>query len=190
MRTDESADRTLLTRAAGGDGTAFAEIYDRHVRPVYWQAYAVLRDADAAQETAQDTFLTLWRRIDSVRIVDESVLPWLLTTARFTALNAGRRLTAVRDRSAPLDGAGEDPPGAAPSPEDEVLAGEIRDLIADAVHDLSPTDQRLYRLCVEGEQTYERAAAELGVTHAAVRNRVSRLRGRLRADLSTLREQS
>ena len=34
------------------------------------------------------------------------------------------------------------------------------------------------------------AAAEVGVTHAAVRNRVSRLRGRLRAELSTLREQS
>lgn len=188
MRTDESTDRTLLARAAGGDGSAFAAIHDRHVRPVYWQAYTVLRDADAAQEVAQDTFLTLWRRIDAVRIVDESVLPWLLTTARYTALNAGRRLSAVRDRAAPLDDA--EPPGAAPSPEDEVLAAEIRALIAAAVDALSPTDQRLYRLCVEDEQTYERAATEVGVTHAAVRNRVSRLRGRLRADLSTLREQS
>ncbi|BDH56214.1 RNA polymerase sigma factor [Tsukamurella sp. PLM1] len=71
-----------------------------------------------------------------------------------------------------------------------MLAAEIRELIAAAVNALSPTDQRLYRLCVEDEQTYERAAAEVGVTHAAVRNRVSRLRGRLRADLSTLREQS
>ena len=45
MRTDESTDRTLLARAAGGDGSAFAAIHDRHVRPVYWQAYTVLRDA-------------------------------------------------------------------------------------------------------------------------------------------------
>ncbi len=188
MRTDESADRALLTRAAAGDGAAFAEIHDRHVRPVYWQAYAVLRDADAAQEVAQDTFVTLWRRIDAVRLVDESVLPWLLATARFTALNAGRRLATVRDRSAPLTDS--EPPGTAPSPEDEVLAAEVHGLIAEAVSALSPTDQRLYRLCVEDEQTYERAAAEVGVTHAAVRNRVSRLRTRLRADLSTLREQS
>ncbi|BDD83753.1 hypothetical protein TPB0596_35160 [Tsukamurella pulmonis] len=188
MRTDESADRALLARAAGGDGAAFAAIHDRHVRAVYWQAYSVLHDADAAQEVAQDTFLTLWRRIDSVRIVDESVLPWLMTTARYTALNTGRRLAAVRDRSAPLDTV--EPPDAAASPEDEALAAEVRGLIADAVHALSPTDQRLYRLCVEDERTYERAAAEVGVSHAAVRNRVSRLRSRLRADLSTLREQS
>ncbi len=189
MTTDEAADRALLARAAGGDGAAFAEIYDRHVRPVYWQAYTVLRDADAAQETTQDTFLTLWRRIGEVRIVDESVLPWLLTTARYTALNVGRRLAAARDRAAPLDADAAGPDGA-PSPEDEVLSAEIRRIIAAAVEALSPTDRRLYRLCVEGEHTYDSAARELGVTHAAVRNRVSRLRSRLRADLSTLREQS
>lgn len=180
----------MLARAAGGDGSAFAQLYDRHVRPVYWQAYAVLHDPDAAQESTQDTFLTLWRRIDDVRIVDESVLPWLLSTARFTALNAGRRLATVRDRAAPLDDGDGAPVGTAPSPEDEVIAGEVRRRIAEAVAGLSPTDQRLYRLCVEDELTYERAADELGVTHAAVRNRVSRLRGRLRADLSTVREHS
>ncbi|ADG79670.1 RNA polymerase, sigma-24 subunit, ECF subfamily OS=Tsukamurella paurometabola (strain ATCC 8368 /DSM / CCUG 35730 / CIP 100753 / JCM 10117 / KCTC 9821/ NBRC 16120 / NCIMB 702349 / NCTC 13040) OX=521096 GN=Tpau_3078 PE=3 SV=1 [Tsukamurella paurometabola] len=189
MSIDETGDRALLARAGTGDADAFAAIYDRHIRPVYWQAYAVLRDADAAQEVGQDTFLTLWRRIEEVRVVDESVLPWLLATARYTALNAGRRLSVVRDRSAPLDGDGSvaDP---APSPEDALLASEVRHRIDSAVAALSPIDQRLYHLCVEGERTYDSAANELGVTHAAVRNRVSRLRTRLRADLSTLREQS
>ncbi|MDP0400351.1 RNA polymerase sigma factor [Tsukamurella strandjordii] len=189
MSNEQTDDRGLLTRAAAGQADAFAAIYDRHVRPVYWQAYGVLRDAEAAQETAQDTFLTLWRRIDEVHLVDASVLPWLLATARYTALNASRKLTATRLRSAPIEG--EEPAAAATtSPEGEVLAREVRERIASAVAALSPIDQRLYHLCVEGEQTYDSAARELGVTHAAVRNRVSRLRGRLRADLSTLREQS
>lgn len=188
MSIDQTGDRALLARAGAGEAEAFATIYDRHVRPVYWQAYTVLRDAEAAQEATQDAFLTLWRRIDEVRVVDESVLPWLLATARYTALNAGRRLSVVRDRSAPLDGDPVADP--TPSPEDELLATEVRERIAGAVAALSPTDQRLYHLCVEGEHTYDSAANELGVTHAAVRNRVSRLRTRLRADLSTLREQS
>lgn len=191
MRTDETADRVLLARASGGDAAAFAQLYDRHIRPVYWQAYSVVRDADVAQECAQDTFLTLWRRTSDVRVVDESLLPWLMTTARYTALNAGRRLKSIRDRSADLDGDALE--GgimvSIASTEDEVLAREIRSVIDDAVGGLSPTDQRLYHLCVEGEHTYDSAARELGVTHAAVRNRVSRLRTRLRTDLSTLREQ-
>ena len=46
----------------------------------------------------------------------------------------------------------------------------------------------VYDLCVAGDHTYELAARELGVTHAVVRNRLSRLRSRLRADLRSMRE--
>ena len=38
-----------------------------------------------------------------------------------------------------------------------------------------------------GGATYEQAAQELGVSHSVVRNRIHRLRTRLRADLSALR---
>ena len=56
-----------------------------------------------------------------------------------------------------------------------------------AVAALSPVDQQLYALCVDGGATYEQAAQELGVSHSVVRNRIHRLRTRLRADLSALR---
>lgn len=180
----KTGDRELLARAASGDRAAFGEIYDRHVRPVYWQAYGILRDEREAEDVTQDVFITTWRRIRTITVVDESVLPWLLVTARYTALNASR---GRRRRSADE----LDPQVATDrTVEDEVEAGQVRAEIDKATAALSETDRRLYELCVAGDHTYEMAARELGVSHAAVRNRVSRLRRRLRADLRSMRETS
>lgn len=180
----EPGDRELLLLAAGGDRAAFGRLYDRHVRPVYWQAYAVVRDADEAQDITQDVFITTWDKIRRISVVDESVLPWLLATARFTALNARRRTQRAEARSSRLDA---DLPEET-TVEDEVEASQVRAEIDKAVAALSATDRRLYELCVVGDHTYELAARELGVSHAVVRNRLSRLRTRLRADLRSIRE--
>ena len=180
-------DAELLSRAQAGDRLAFADLYDRHVRPVYWQAYSVVHDAGEAEEVTQDVFMTTWRRIRAITPVDGSLLPWLLVTARFTALNAYRR--ASRRQSVTLDD-GVERSGDGSSVEHEVEAALVRAQIDKAVAALAPNDRRLYELCVEGDRTYEQAARELGVTHAVVRNRLHRLRTRLRADLRSMRETS
>ncbi len=184
--TEVLDDVELLTRAQTGDRTAFADLYDRHVRPVYWQAYSVVRDAGDAEDVTQDVFVTTWRRIRAITPVDGSVLPWLLVTARYTALNAHRR--ALRRRSGALTD--DMPEGDDSAVEREVEAALVRAEIDKAVGGLSATDQRLYELCVEGDRTYEQAARDLGVSHAVVRNRLHRLRARLRADLRSMRETS
>jgi RNA polymerase sigma factor (sigma-70 family) len=48
---------------------------------------------------------------------------------------------------------------------------------------LAPLDAAIARLCLGEELTYPEAAARLGITPAAVRNRLSRTRARLRKDL-------
>ena len=181
-----TGDRELLALAAAGDRAAFGQLYDRHVRPVYWQAYSVVGNASEAEDITQDVFITAWDKIRRISVVDESVLPWLLVTARFTALNARRRSQKIRARSSQLD---PDLPDDA-TVEEEVVAGQVRNEIDKAVAALSPTDRRLYDMCVVGDHTYELAARELGVSHAVVRNRLSRLRTRLRADLRSMRETS
>ncbi len=128
-----TGDRELLARAAAGDRAAFGQLYDRHVRPVYWQAYSVVRDAGEAEDVTQDVFITTWDKIRHISVVDESVLPWLLVTARFTALNARRRSQKVRARSIELNADLADDS----SVEDEVVAGQIRSEIDKAVAALS-----------------------------------------------------
>lgn len=172
-------DTSLVERARGGDAWAFRDLFDRHVNAVYWQAYQVVRDRDEAQDVTQDTFVTAWRRLSDLTIVDRSALPWLMVTARYTALNAGRK--RARLRSVRLD---HEPADQQQGPEGQVDAAQVAAAIEAALADLSPTDRRLFDLCVDGDLTYAQAATELGVSHGAVRNRVSRLRARLRGELA------
>jgi len=171
----------LVAKAQVGDRDAFATLYDRHVRPVYWQAYSVVRDRDVAEDITQEVFITAWRRLRAITPVDGSLLPWLLLTARYTAYNTARREN--RRTHDELDSERVGTGGA----DTEVEAAQVRAEIDKAVSALSPVDQQLYTLCVDGGATYEQAARELGVSHSVVRNRIHRLRTRLRADLSALR---
>ncbi|HPU13026.1 MAG TPA: sigma-70 family RNA polymerase sigma factor [Aeromicrobium sp.] len=177
-------DSVLVARATSGDQHAFGALFDRHIEPVYWQAYQVVGDPDDAQDIAQETFVTAWRRLGDISIVDRSALPWLLVTARFTALNASRK--RGRLRSVHLENELAD---SHETPSEQVEAAMVREAIAAAVARLSPLDQQLFTKCIDGELTYEQAASELGVTHGAVRNRVSRLRARLRGDLRPINTQ-
>ena len=193
-RIEVANDVELLTRAQEGDRRAFADLYDRHVRPVYWQAYSVVHDAGEAEEVTQDVFVTAWRRIRAITPVDGSLLPWLLVTARYTALNAHRRAARRRTDAVDddvLEGGDQRLSAADDSPvEREIEAAQVRAEIGKAVAALAENDRRVYELCVEGDRTYEQAARELGVSHAVVRNRLHRLRTRLRADLRSMRETS
>lgn len=187
MPLTDTADQVLLDRSSAGDRAAFEQIYDRHVRAVYWQAHRVVRDADLAQQVSQDAFITLWEKSRTVRIVDESVLPWLMVTARFIALNAHRRQRRDADHSAELDRDLVDPTS---DVEQAAAAGVVQERIDAAVGRLSDLDQQLYQLCIDGDHSYESAARELGVSHGSVRNRLSRVRAQLRADLRAVRETS
>lgn len=183
---DRQDDTRLLAAASRGDEAAFARLFDRHVQPVFYQAFRVARDADAAQDIVQETFYTLWRKRDVVFLVDASVLPWLMVTARNMALNAQRKaqrtsgLSLVDDVTADI----------ATEPARLAENAMVADRITQAVAKLSPLDRQLFDACVEGDLSYEQAAEKLGVSHGAVRNRLSRLKQRLRGDLAGLREES
>lgn len=183
---DTPDDSSLLNAASNGDQTAFAQLFDRHVRPVFYQAFSVVRDADAAQDIVQDAYYTMWRKRDSIRLVDASVLPWLMVTARNLALNAHRKsqrtsgLSLVEDLSS----------DASSEPAYIAETNLVAEQIAQAVAKLSPLDRQLFEACIDGDLSYEQAAEQAGVTHGAVRNRVSRIKQRLRGDLADLREES
>ena len=186
-RTPLQDDRELFVRAQQGHRHAFEELYLRHVRPVYWQVYAVVRNESDAEDATQDAFITTWKKLDSISLVDNSLLPWLLVTARYTALNKRRQSNRHNSRQSVLDDAMED---RAFSIEERVEIEDVLVRVEKYVAELSTVDRALYDLCIDGDRTYAEAAKELGVTHGAIRNRLARIRQRLRTDVNVLRGSS
>jgi len=180
-------DRVDLEAAVGGDVAAFDALYQRHVHVVYRHAYSLLGSRREAEEVAQDVFVTLWSKLPSVRIVDRSLLPWLLTTSRYHCLNRRRAAArlAARTQAGGLVALPPDPL----SVEDRVRHRALREAIDDALAQLSDDDYTVYLLCIEEGLTYQEASLQMGVSHGAVRNRLSRLRAGLRIALGSAREQ-
>lgn len=86
-----------MKRVAQGDERAFLTLYDCYVSRVYGLTFHILGDRILAEEATQDTFLKLWGRAHLYLPERGSLLFWLLSIARRTALDRlrleGRRPT-------------------------------------------------------------------------------------------------
>lgn len=172
-----SQDQQLVARAGAGDQGAFRELYRAYIRPVYWMAHGILASASDAEDVTQETFVVAWRRMPQLELSGQSALPWLATICRFQSANRLRR--RMRDRANTTDLVDATLP-ATIDVEDQVITAALADRIAAELGTLSETDREIFRLCAVEGYAYQAAAEQLGVSHAAVRNRLSRVRTRLR----------
>lgn len=183
-RVTEPTDAELLARSGRAAQSGFAEVLRRHSGPVYAVAYRRLGSAAEAEEAAQDAFLLLWRKRGGLALAGDSALPWLIVTVQHVARN--RLRSAVRRQRYEAAAMAEAPLAT----EDRTESGAAQDLLRRAFAALTPTDAEIARLCLAEDVTYAEAAARLGLTEGAVRNRLSRARARLRAALAEDRRET
>jgi RNA polymerase sigma factor (sigma-70 family) len=175
-----SDELAVFERMQDGDRSSLGELYRRHGSAVYAAAVGVLRSRSDAEEILQDTFVTMWRRRHAITVVGASTLPWLVTTARYLALNRAR--SAARQRTDGLDDAAT-LHSRERSPEDEAALTELRSRLDSAIAGLGELDRTIVALCLAEGFTYKEAAVRLGVSQATIRNRLSRVRARLQSSL-------
>ena len=175
---DTFDEATAWQDALAGDGTAFGRLFDAHSGRVYRHALRVTGDVHNAEDIAAAAFLELWRSRSKVRVVDGSVLPWLLVTASNLALNQARGLKRYRAFLGRLPREER----LADSAEAEALLRadwNVSPALLDAIRALSRTDQQLLALVGLEEYPIRAAAQALGLTEQAARSRWQRIRRRL-----------
>ncbi|PPF16870.1 hypothetical protein C5B92_10990 [Rathayibacter sp. AY1A4] len=161
---------TLVDRLRGGDPSALDALFRMHGRAVHRAARSFLADAGHAEDVVQESFFLLWQRRSSVRIVGESVLPWLLVTARNISSSTNRREQRRRYQPLSVDIASR---GVDAETGDRLL--DVRRL----VEQMSATDRAIWTTCIEDDLSYSDAARSLGLSHGTVRNRLARVRASL-----------
>lgn len=181
----QTSDQSWAAQAARGDENAFRELYRAHVRPVYWIAHGILASASDAEDVTQETFLAAWRKLPGLELRSDSLLPWLATICRFQAANRLRQRR--RDRAHTTDAVDESVADTV-DVEEQVITAALAARIADEVGTLSDLDREILRLCAAEGYGYQAAAERLGVSHAVVRNRLSRVRTRLRGAVEEERD--
>ena len=181
-------DAELVSRSKSGDLAAFNLLVERYQRQVYGVSARVLGDLPAAEDVTQEAFISAYRAIGKFR--GGSLRAWLMRIATNLCYDhlraAKRRPEDSLERS--MESPGFSPPRSAGSPEGDVLRGELRVALEQAIGGL-PVDQRTVLVLVDVQGlSYEEAAQAAGVSIGTVKSRMNRARGRVRDLLMRNRE--
>jgi RNA polymerase sigma factor (sigma-70 family) len=170
--------------AQRGDQTAFTRLVESTCVLVSSIAVAIARDPDVGRDIAQDVFLSAWHDIRKLR-EPSSFLPWLRqitrNRARHVIRTSRRRRRRIEENEASefLEAVMDPRPDAG----QQLIAEERRRAIAETI-DLLPEETReVVTLFYREGQSVAHVAALLDLSEAAVRQRLSRARLRLRHEL-------
>lgn len=185
-------DTELVRRAQASDEEAFAALVERHRRAVYRAAFAALGSAAEADDIAQETFVTAYRKLGGFR-GEASVKTWLLAIAWRKALDRRRSLTRWL-RLTVVPGAGQDDaanaldslPGNQCSPEDRLASAELQSVVVQLVRTLPRKLRDALLLAGAGDYSYEQIAQALAVPVGTVKWRVSEARRLLKQKLAAM----
>jgi RNA polymerase sigma-70 factor (ECF subfamily) len=173
------ADQAALGRAAAGDASGLAALYDGYARPVYSLALRILRDPSDAEDVVQEVFLQAWRQASRYDPSRGAVAAWLLTQARSRAID---RLRARRARPAPADVGSSSHDVVDPSPalDWQVLSAEQVTLVRAAIDELPVLQRVAIELAYyEGwtqMEIAERLEQPLGTVKTRIRLAMAKLR--------------
>ena len=182
----------LLDRARAGDEKAFAEIVRRYERMVYSFSYKVCRDRQNAEETLQDTFVNVFRKLKQFD-GKSKFSTWLYTIVANNCLMKRRRgkleaasVSIDEKRTTP---GGDDHEGLEiqswrNTPLEETMSKELRQRLDAAIRKL-PVDYRLAFILrdIEGKSA-EESAEILKLSIPALKSRLRRARVFLRGELN------
>ena len=190
------SDEALVSRARQKDYGAFEILLERYEDKVFRLAFRFVRNESEAKEILQDTFLSVWRKLDTFK-GDSLFSSWVYRVAANTALmrlRSQRRHPQISTEDLPpgfLDdyrspqgaGFGHLPsPGEnwAKRPDEQLQSDELRRHIQAAVDGLPELYRTVFLVRdVEGLST-EETAEVLGVSIPTVKTRLHRARIALR----------
>lgn len=158
----------LLARTALKDQHAFAELYRIASPHLYAVALRILREAGAAEEVLQESFVNIWHHAGSYVAAKSQPLTWLISIVRNRCLDQLRRREIA---TVPLDDEAEGVTIAAqgPTPLEMLLAG------ADAL---------AVRACVDALDAEQKQAVALAFFRGLSHTELSR---HLRQPLGTVK---
>ena len=180
-----SADTDLISRAAGGDPSAFQALVERHRSMVYRIAYQFAGNHHDAEDIAQEVFIKVYRSLDRFR-QDAQLTSWMYRIVMNACIDHRRRQRLAI--AAPFGEEAEhrmlNTPEDTPGPEDRAYAGELGQVLESEIGRL-PNGQRVVFVMRhhQGMKLCEIAAA-LGLAEGTVKRQLHAAVHRLRQALT------
>ncbi len=184
-----STDRELVRAAQAGDQSCFRELVARYEAKVYRLALKMVRDAQDAEDVLQETFISVYRHLDTFR-GDSEFSTWvyrIATNASLMKLRSRKPTVSLEDDSADAD---DDAPPRdladwSAAPDEMLLNSEIRAEMDAALTQLPEILRAVFVLRDIQGLSIEETARVLDISSANVKTRLHRARLALRETLAS-----
>ncbi len=172
-------EKELLLMISADDEGAYRQIYEQHWNRIYSMALLYLKSPVAAQDLVQEVFLKVW--VNRMKLADiGNFSAWLHVITRNLIISTLRKKTtqplpdteegdAIRDGVEAVD--------------EQLATKEIAGLIRKAIDQLTPQQQKIYRMSRDQGLKLKQIAVELNLSHNTVREHMSKALGNIRAYL-------
>jgi RNA polymerase sigma-70 factor, ECF subfamily len=161
----------LLVRAGRGDREAFAMLYDQIAPVVYGLARRVVRDAQIAEDVAQETLVEIWRQAPRFDPSKGRAMSWVAVIAHRRAVDRVRSEQSHRNRDVLV---ASERHGS--SNGDEISAAIVREdtrtEVADSLACLTDLQREAIQLAFYDGRTYGEVAKLLDIPVGTAKTRI------------------
>ena len=171
---ENPTDKEIVALVLAGDTEAFGELVSRYSGRVYALAFAVVRDAQRADDVTQETFIRASEHLDGFRGAS-AFATWLYRIAYNRAVGECRRRFYGRLDAESCAVAEERPAERF----DEETVGRMHRALAR----LAPDERALVTLFYEDERSVAEIAQIMDLMLSNVKVRLHRVRGRIRQSM-------
>jgi len=175
--TDQELDLRCLERLQSGDSKALEELFDRYSPLLYPMVLRILRAPSDAEDTLQEVWLQVWKRVATFDPKRGTVAAWLVMLARSRALDRYRSLSSRRNAETKVEAAPEASRDDASTP---AAQRQLSERVASALAQLAPQQRQVIEIAYfEGlsqTEIAQRLNAPLGTVKSWTRQGLQKLR--------------
>ncbi len=177
----------LLQASIGGSREAFGSIVERYQSLICGITYSATGDVSRSEELAQETFIRAWKGLRQLKDLDR-FCAWLCTIARnVVRTSIKRKGQDAIDSAEPLEAA-EKIQSAEAGPAERVISKEQQAMVWGALERIPENYREPIVLFYRQKQSISQVASGLGLSEDVARQRLSRGRKMLKAEIATVVE--
>lgn len=185
---NQQSDDELIRKTQEGDSYSFGILVKRYQKKIYFLARRMVKNHDAADDIAQETFINAYFAIKSFKI-GYSFYTWLYRICMNLSINLLKRQKFVipesqfEEKTSPLE---REASGGDPS--NHLATKEMENKIERAMDSLPPKYKGVLVLRIYEDLSYEEIAKTLKISVGTVMSRLYRARERMQEMLKEYKE--
>jgi zinc protease len=187
MKLSEPSYEILWEKIQAGDTNAFHTLVDEFKNVIAAVAYSNTGDVSGSEDVAQEAFLVAWQSRQNLR-EPSKLAGWLVGITR----NLAKQWTKQKNRfsSGSTSDAGVEVADVSPTPDQQMSSDEEHQLVWRSLESMPEIYREVLVLYYRQSQSIAEVATALEITEDAVKQRLSRGRNLLRAEVEQTIERS